>query len=531
MRKFLLSIAAALSLLSASAQNGLDNPITRAVLDVYEKQLKANPDDYMTWFKRANEYYRHNEYIRSLADVNEALRSTPAKDSDMRFQEFMLRAGIYSETGRLQQALADYNSALVLDPDNFTATYLRANTEFELGMYPEAKTDYLRMQRLNQRSPEALLGLARVAVKENNLGLANDYLDKAVNLDVNNPELYIRRSTVKSLMGDHNSAVDDLLLALSIDSSNTKALDMLVKYGNKNYAATMTGLTNAIRQAPETGMYRYIRAVIEQAHFNYLAAIADYEYLINNGLYNYYGINASVAECLFYLGRFDKALEDIDHVLAMPGASNVASNYVLRSRILRTLNRDNEAVEAAAKALAIAPNSAESMAQMGLAYLDAGNTKEALNLFGEASLTEADRPYYYMLRAWVQNDYLNNPATAQSLYEQALDLHDYQLDNIESLRGFALLYTDRKPQAEAWLNNILTTVPDPDGRIHYLAACFYAQAGDDDRALECTEEALKAGYANLYDWMHNTDARINVAPIRDHLKFLQLINRYTGLFN
>ena len=69
------------------------------------------------------------------------------------------------------------------------------------------------------------------------------------------------------------------------------------------------------------------------------------------------------------------------------------------------------------------------------------------------------------------------------------------------------------------------------GHIHYLAACYYAQAGNSDRAIDCAETALKAGYANLYDWMNNNDARINVAPIRDELRFLQLINRYTGLFN
>ena len=531
LKKFILALAACAIFTPAVAQKGIDNPVTRAVLRVYEQQLKADPTDYNSWFRRANEYYRHDEYIRALADVNEALRCTPATERDLRFQEYMLRAGIYNQTAHHMEALADLNSAVMLDAENYHAIYQRANTEFELGMYTEAKTDYQRLQRINSRSLESLLGLARVAVKENNLGMANEYLEQAVGLDVNNPEIYTRRASVKKMMGNHNGAVEDLIVALSIDSKNQKALESLVDYGNTNYVATINGLTNAIRQAPNVGMYRYIRGVIAQAHYNYLSAIDDYKYIIDNRLYNYSGLNASIAECQFYLGRFDEALKEINYVLGTPGATNNAGYFMLKSKILRALGNNSEAVDAAAMALAVTPNSAEALAQMGLSYLSDGRVKEAINLCNEAALTDSENPYYYMLRAWIQNDYLGNSQSAASLYTQALDIDVFHLDNINSLRGFALLFTDRIPQGEAWLNNILSTVTDHDGHIHYLAACYYAQAGNSDRAIDCAETALKAGYANLYDWMNNNDARINVAPIRDELRFLQLINRYTGLFN
>ncbi len=282
LKKFILALAACAIFTPAVAQKGIDNPVTRAVLRVYEQQLKADPNDYNSWFRRANEYYRHDEYIRALADVNEALRCTPATERDLRFQEYMLRAGIYNQTAHHMEALADLNSAVMLDAENYHAIYQRANTEFELGMYTEAKTDYQRLQRINSRSLESLLGLARVAVKENNLGMANEYLEQAVGLDVNNPEIYTRRASVKKMMGNHNGAVEDLIVALSIDSKNQKALESLVDYGNTNYVATINGLTNAIRQAPNVGMYRYIRGVIAQAHYNYLSAIDDYKYIIDN---------------------------------------------------------------------------------------------------------------------------------------------------------------------------------------------------------------------------------------------------------
>lgn len=529
LRTLIASSMLVLTLAGANAQSkGIDNPVTKAVLDVYQVMLKNNPNDYMTWFRRANEYYRHDEYMKALNDINKALEFTPAGDSDLRYQEYMLRAGIFNQTGRKIEALADLNEACRLDPESYAAVYQRANTNFELENYADARTDYTRLQRMNSRSLEAPLGLARVAIKENNLGMAGEYLEQAVALDPNNAETYVRRSSVRRMMGNHNGAVDDLLLALSIDSENSKAISALVDYGNTNYNATITGLSEAIRQAPQVGMFWYLRAVIAQAHFNYKNAIADYRHILDNGLYNYQGIYASIAECEFALAEFDKALSDIDYALGM--STNDANYFILRSKILLALERTDEAVDAAARGLSIDRNNADALAQMGLCYMAKENYKEASALFGEAIMTNAEQPYYYMLRAWLLKDYMNQPDAAATFYHQVADMDIFYVDNINSLKGFAELYIDEPTRAEGWMNNILTTVTDNDGLINYYAACFYCATGDYDRALVCAENAMKAGYSNLYNWLHNNDARINVAPLRDDLRFLNMLHRYEQAF-
>ena len=55
---------ALISMMPAEAQSGIDNPITKAVLQVYEQQLRENPGDYITRLRRAYEYYQHDEYLR-----------------------------------------------------------------------------------------------------------------------------------------------------------------------------------------------------------------------------------------------------------------------------------------------------------------------------------------------------------------------------------------------------------------------------------------------------------------------------------
>ena len=50
--RHLILAAGIVSCLGMTAQNnsGLDNPMTKAVLRVYEEQLAANPQDYQTYY-------------------------------------------------------------------------------------------------------------------------------------------------------------------------------------------------------------------------------------------------------------------------------------------------------------------------------------------------------------------------------------------------------------------------------------------------------------------------------------------------
>lgn len=521
-------IAACALTLPADAVAVIDNPVTKAVLQVYDAALRADPTDYMTWYKRANEYYRHNEYIHALDDVNNALTYTPANDTDTRFQAYMLRAGIYNQTNKHQQALADLESALAIEPNSYAAIYQKANTEFELGNYSAARVDYTRLQRLNSRSTEAALGLARCSVKENNLSAANDFLQQAVDFDPNNPEIYVRRASVRRIMGDHNGAVDDLVLAISLNSKDPKAIEALVEYGNTNYAATIAGLTNAIQLAPGNGLYRYLRASIAQAHFNYLSAIDDFQKIIDDRLYNYHGLNASIARCLYGLGRYQEALDQIDTALNV--TLDVPDYYVLRSQILRAMNRNDEAILAAARALAVNPNHAPGLVEMAVNYIDKKDYEQAAQLLGEANMTDANVPSIYMLRAWLLDTFMNQPVAAKNFYEQALEVEGYDDRDIKSLRGFALYNLGRIDEADRWFETILTSVPDNDGLNNYYAACYYNMRDDDTRALACVERSLQAGYSDNHNWMNNTDGQINVGTLRDDLRFLRLMQKYNSIF-
>lgn len=511
-------------MLPSAAYAVIDNPVTLAVIGVYNRELASNPKNYTTWFKRANEYYRHFEYPKALEDVNNALMYAPTSDTDLRFQAYMLRAGIYNQTGEKQLALADINSALALDPESYAAVYQKANTEFELGNYGQARLDYTKLQRFNSRSLEALLGLARCSVKDNDLSAANDYLQQAVEFYPNNAEAYVRRSSVREMMGDDNGAIEDLLLALSLDATDSKAIQHLVEYGNTNYAATIAGLTQAMNLAPDNGLYRYLRAMIAEAHFNYLSAINDFQFLIDNHLYDYHGLYASIARCLYGLARYDEALENVDTALGQ--VRDVADYFVLRSQILRSLGRNDDAIMASAQALAVDPNYAPGLVEMAVNYVDKKDYRQASGLLGEAAMTGNADPSVNIFRGWLHDKYLHEPAAAKKFYGQALNVEGYPEDNVKSLKGFALLGLDRADEGDAWMETILTTVPDNDGLANYYGACYYGLRGNKDKALACTKTALEKGYSDKHNWLDNNDGQINVASLRNDPQFTALLKEY-----
>lgn len=329
-------------------------------------------------------------------------------------------------------------------------------------------------------------------------------------------------------MGDDNAAVQDLLLALSTDSRNTHAVQDLIEMGSENYPAVMTGLSDAIRQAPSVGMFYYIRAMIAQAHFKYGAAITDFNKIIDEKLYNYHGLYASLAECHYALGDYIRAMQNIDQAMSM--VKDYAPYYTLRSKIQLAQGEFESALNSASQAVFLMPTSIPAIVQKGLALIGIKDYSEASSQFGEAALSGDTDPIYLMMRAWVCEGFLHQPIAARGFYRQ-VDEMEIPEDNIKSFKGFALLYLGQTELADEWMQNILTNVPDYDGMIHYYATCFYAQAGNSDRALDYMKKALELGYANYYDWTTNNEARINVAPLRKDERFRQLLHQYLHIFN
>lgn len=527
-RTIFAGLMAVTGIASASAQSAAVDPLAEALMKAYTSVLDEDPHDYEALFRRANEYYRRDDYIKALADIDLALKYIPEAETDMRAQAYQLRSNIHFMSHRYDKALADLNSVLALAPGDYVTLYQRATTLYNLERYAEAKNDFKIMQQMNPRSQEALFGLARIAVKENNLGLANELIDNAVDLTPANSDVYMRRADVRTMMGNPQGAVEDYLMAISSDQANTpRALANLVALSRSDYPVVISGLSSAIRQAPRNGIFYFIRAMIAQGHCNYTQAIADYDKIISDGLETYPGINASLAECHYALGNYEAALTNIDY--AVNATTDNADYYVLKSAIELAVDNADGALLCAEKAIEKDPNSTPALIAKAKAQLALKDYPEAAVALSEATMNEPENPELAILRGWVLETYRDNRKNALASYERVLDM-DFDFDNVRSLRGFALLLLDRKDEAEKWMKKILDTADDYDGMVNYYGACFYAHSGDTDKALECMNRSLEKGYANFHNWTMASEANLNVAPIRTDKRFAQLLSKYALIF-
>ncbi len=528
LRNLITSIALAFTLTQTmTAQNAVSTD-TQVMLNAYNALLDEDPRDPEILFRRAGEYYKLNDYVRAFDDVNNAITFLPADDADTRLQALALRANILMMQHKYEQAVADLDVLIQNNPDSYALLYERGTALYELGKYKEARTDFNQMLRLNPRSQEATIGLARVAVKENNLGVANELADRAVAYSPQAGFIYLRRASVRSLMGNDQGAVDDYITAISLDDGSTsRALGELVALSRTNYPVVIAGLTSAISKAPKNGMYYFIRAMIAQGHCNYLAAIADYDKIINENLYSYPGLNAALAECYYYLGRYDIALLNIDY--AIGATPDNAQYYVMKSRIKRALDDNEAALEAAEKALEKSPELIEALVAKALAQIPLGQSADASVALSEAAMVEPENPEIAIYRGWILRDYRKQDKNATRAYERVLDM-DFDFDNVRSLRGFALLALDRKDDGIKWMERVLDTANDYDGAVNYYAACLYSQAGLLDRAFRCMEASLEKGYANYHNWTRADEADLNCAPLRSDPRFKTILDSYSRLF-
>lgn len=552
MKKFLTAavVAASISSMAAQSQQSIDNPMTQAMLDVYAKELEANPKDADIYFRRANEYYKFNQYLRALADVDKTLEYAPAGNRDLRFQAYMLRADIYQMLDNHREALADFSEALKLDPTSFMALYQKANEEYALGDYSAAKSDYTRLRATNPRSVEALTGLARVAVKENDLGRASEYMDGAVEMMSADSDIYIRRASVRRMQGNNTGAVEDLLMAISIDN-NTRAFQELIDMANVDYPAVISAISTSISYAPQQGMLYYIRGFIAQAHDHYASALADYRKLIDQNMYEYAGLYNSMAQCQLALCRYPQAIDNIDHAISMDGGKN-GEFYATKARILYAQGKNSEAMDALKQASLRGYSSTNMDELQALVDYAAGDFEKANDIYAAMIVDHPEVMRNYIYRAWVLADGLKQPANAQTLYNRVVSMTadsdngekaSSPLSAVQSYRGFALLFSGDRQGALEWAKGLYSDYRDTDGYLNFVLACLYAQASVADpsisssekydltaSAIKSLERALQLGYGNLYEITKADTGRVSLAPLRNDSHFNALIARYAHLF-
>jgi TolB-like protein/Flp pilus assembly protein TadD len=255
---------------------------------------------------------------------------------------------------------------------------------------------------------------------------------------------------------------------------------------------------------------------------------------------------------------FDHAIEiDPDFALAWAGRADCFSfveMYVNPDQQHRL-----EATRSSERALSLDPDSAESHASRGLAYLVCERYDQAIEQFETAIgiCSTLFEPWYYYARASFHQGQLQKAA---DLFAKSAEVRpeDYQcqvlrghvlygLGQVELgievgreavaviekhlkwhpddarayyLGAGALLQIDQRERAEEWIGKALEIDPT-DSVVLYNVACFYALDGQAERALDCLEAAVDHGAVSA-SWMRNDG---DLTSLRQTPRFQALLDR------
>ncbi|MEZ6186640.1 MAG: tetratricopeptide repeat protein [Planctomycetota bacterium] len=416
--------------------------------------------------------------------------------------------------GQADEALADLERALALDPQASAAYAVRARLRREAGELEQARADLARAQALGPRDAAGWRELGLELARSGDPGAALAALGRAVELAPEDPHAWVARAEVEGAGGTWTEAQPDLERALALAPQDLEvraryvacllaqdqaqaALDALgpgleadpawaAGYRLRGQARAALGepgeayadFARALELAPEDWETYAARGRVRLGRGQTFEALQDYDRVAE--LAPGAAAHLERAEVLFGLARHQAAIQAYGAALAAdPG--EVAA-LLGRARVYTALNLHEKAQADLARALELHPRDVAlrlAHAELALRRGDAGEALASYRRAAEQAPTSAPAQAGLGLALLAQGD----AAGALSAADAALAL-DPEQAAAHFARGQALRGLDRDPEALAELEAAARLAPK--------RAAHHAALGALQRALGDLEAAERA---------------------------------------
>jgi tetratricopeptide (TPR) repeat protein len=203
-------------------------------------------------FRRATAYHALGDIPNALRDYDAAIRGNPWNVIAFADRGLLLAR----VRNQYDLAVADFDQALKLAPDNVQILILRGDTSAAQGKFTQALADLDRAVSLAPRDPDAYTHRASAHSRKGATGAALQDYAQALAIDPDNFDALLSRSALYSESGDGKSAIADMDRALAVRPGNPMALYNrgFANYVERHYDAAIADYSAAIAAAPDFGM-------------------------------------------------------------------------------------------------------------------------------------------------------------------------------------------------------------------------------------------------------------------------------------
>lgn len=260
-------------------------------------------------------------------------------------------------------------------------------------------------------------------------------LDRALELSPENKGFLVNRGMARSAAGNSSGATDDLLKAIRLDGSLINArCELAAVYSVMGrHDTAIEQMNQAIQIAPRNATAYKLRGVFHHRLGDNESALRDCNETLRLGRSPAIGL-VERAHCLYELGKPTLAMRDLTQAL---GLTPTVDAYLVRESLFVSLGQTANAAADARRGLKLLSGTTEKFRDRGLLYLWSGDLENALADFERMIDREPKDGVHYNNRGYARHQ-RGDFGRAIADYETAIRLspeHPQAYKNLANLRA------------------------------------------------------------------------------------------------
>lgn len=464
----------------------IDNGNALGAISFINKEITENPRNGFAHLTMAMIYSDLEDYQESLKSLETALRFLPSKSKERRSAAYEVRGEVYLQIGDTLNALADYDTAMKLNPRNEDALMSRAQILYSQNKFDESDNDFKRLKEINPANPAAEMGLGRNELDRGNYESALKHFNASIKLDEKNAGALGLRGKTKLAMKDYAAAADDLVASLA-ETFHLYTLEMLSEFPKDQLPMIKAKLKAQALKEPYTGVwYAYLGNVLENKH-QYAEAIESYKQALKVDEQAFY--YDMLGDAYRETGQFREAIKSFRKAQDLePGELDYIDQKIA---LMTEFMGDNEkALDLWDKFIEANPDESFAFYRKGYILNNLRKYDEALENFEMSLLLRPASPYALLGKADVLS-LKGDGEKAMECYRRILELDS--VPSLNSCAMYAYQALGENEKAAEFMTKVLELDPEDSGN-YYDAACLYARMGNLDQSLEYLKKAFDNGF-------------------------------------
>lgn len=468
-------------------------------MDYLSKEVRENPNNGYAHMTMAILQADAENYNDAMTSINLAIKKLPKKDKEYKGRAYASRAHLYAIAGDTITALADFDKAIRINPDDEDVREALGQMLYELKRYDEADNAYRRIIAINPTSVMGYMGLGRDAYAMGNCEEAIRQYDNVIRMYDDYSSGYAFRAESYLKLGKYLEAINDITKSLSIDN-DAKAHHYLFEFPDNQITLVVTKLKGMAAKNPHNAEWWYYIGQFYNSKKMYSEAI--------EAVRKAYDIDAHpvflemIADCCRELGDFPQALEAISQAQQMrPDDLDLISS---KADILGESGDVDGAIAEWTRYIDKSPDFFGGYYRRGFFKDLSQQTDAAIEDYDMSIMLNPDYAYAYLGKG---DMLLRKGQTegAMDAYRRVIELDT--VPGTSSCAMYAYLALGEKEKAVDYMERVIANDSTDCGN-YYDGACFYSRLGDLDKALDNLRTAFEKGFRRFHHVMADDDLEL-----------------------